>query len=116
MKPYNSGKKRMALWPTSRDGKVLKERHVWANMHTRCGNHGVDDNPKNKSYAVDESSVCEEWFDYQNFAAWWNTQEYRQDVWCLDKDILVRGNKLYSPETCCFVPPEVNILFINKQN
>ena len=31
--------------------------------------------------------------------------------WCLDKDILVKGNKVYSPETCCFVPNEINILF-----
>ena len=30
--------------------------------------------------------------------------------WCLDKDILQKGNKLYSKETCCFVPAEVNLL------
>lgn len=29
----------------------------------------------------------------------------------LDKDILVKGNKVYSPETCCFVPKEVNSFF-----
>ena len=29
----------------------------------------------------------------------------------MDKDILVKGNKVYSPETCCFVPSEVNLLF-----
>ena len=33
--------------------------------------------------------------------------------WELDKDILIKGNKVYSPETCCFVPQEINCLFTN---
>ena len=32
--------------------------------------------------------------------------------WELDKDIIVKGNKLYSKDTCCFVPAEVNSLLI----
>jgi len=34
--------------------------------------------------------------------------------WALDKDILQKGNKLYSKETCCFVPAEVNNLLIKS--
>jgi len=34
----------------------------------------------------------------------------------LDKDILVKGNKVYSPETCCFVPVEINILLIKNNS
>lgn len=31
-------------------------------------------------------------------------------VYCLDKDILVPGNKVYSPEQCCFVPNSLNMV------
>jgi len=36
--------------------------------------------------------------------------------WALDKDILQKGNKLYSKDTCCFVPQEVNSLLIKRDN
>lgn len=32
-------------------------------------------------------------------------------MWAIDKDILVKGNRIYSPSTCCLVPPNVNLLF-----
>lgn len=68
------------------------------------------------------TTVCDEWHNFQNFAAWCETQKFfnAKDVkgnsYHLDKDILVKGNKVYSPETCCFVPAELNGLVIsNKQ-
>ena len=62
-------------------------------------------------------TVCEEWHNFQNFQnfkAWfdkWNVEGYE-----LDKDILFKGNTVYSPETCCFVPAVINSLFINAKN
>jgi hypothetical protein len=61
-------------------------------------------------------TVCEEWHNFQNFAQCFE-ENYNPEYmhgWHLDKDILVKGNKVYSPETCCFVPHEVNTLFTKK--
>ena len=35
---------------------------------------------------------------------------------CLDKDILVKHNKIYSSETCVYVPETINTLFVKRQN
>ena len=35
---------------------------------------------------------------------------------CLDKDILYKGNKIYSRETCIFVPERINLLFTKRDN
>jgi hypothetical protein len=54
-------------------------------------------------------SVADDWHNFQNFAQWFyenNTESFE-----LDKDILLKENKIYSPKTCCFVPSEVNVLF-----
>ena len=40
---------------------------------------------------------------------------FGNEGWHLDKDILVKGNKVYSPETCCFVPVELNSLLVNSR-
>ena len=32
----------------------------------------------------------------------------------LDKDIKIEGNKIYSPETCMFIPKEINVVFSHK--
>lgn len=59
-------------------------------------------------------TVCEEWESFQNFTRWFYTAYDYTTMnvkWCLDKDILIKGNKIYSPETCCFVPNCINVLF-----
>lgn len=65
-------------------------------------------------------SVNSEFEGFHHFAEWCQTQNgyHGHDGnkrWCLDKDILVRGNKTYSPETCAFIPEFVNTLFVNKK-
>lgn len=82
----------------------------WRGMIRRC----YDDNYiKDKtSYAI--CSVCDEWLDYENFKRWFYdpANGYREG-YQLDKDIILKGNKVYSPDTCCFVPPEINTMILS---
>lgn len=63
-----------------------------------------------------DCEVCEEWLNFQNFATWYIDNYYvvENQTMCLDKDILYKGNKIYSPDTCIFVPQEINTLFVKR--
>ena len=56
--------------------------------------------------------VCDEWLCYANFKKWYENNVYNiEDKLELDKDILIKGNKIYSPNNCIFVPKIINSLF-----
>lgn len=89
-----------------------KEYSAWNNMLRRC----FDDNFKEKHSTYKDTTCCEEWLYYENFYEWLHKQEnfdkwLNGKRWGVDKDILVKGNKIYSPDTCCLVPQNVNKLF-----
>ena len=58
-------------------------------------------------------TVCDEWLRLSGFVPFWEAN-YRPK-YELEKDILVKGNKVYGPDTCCFVPRRINILFTNRK-
>lgn len=94
------------------NGIVLKEYKLWSSMLQRC----YDDELK-KKYPSYQYCTTEECFNFfTNFKIWCNKQigfsskDGSGSYFALDKDILVKGNKVYSPETCCFVPNEINNL------
>lgn len=80
---------------------------AWDAMLARC--YGVNKNTYSRYGAVGVS-VCEDWHTFQNYAVWYNSQ-YKEEGWHVDKDILIEGNKIYSPDTCVLVPSEVNSFF-----
>lgn len=86
------------------NNKRTPTSNTWKNMLQRCY-RGSKTHP---SYG--EVTVVNSWHDFQIFAKWF--EENYTKGWHLDKDILVKGNKVYSPENCAFVPPEINYLFI----
>lgn len=81
----------------------------WRNMLMRC----YDEKTLKKQPYYRGCSVCEEWHVYSNFKKWFDTNHV--EGWHLDKDILVKGNRVYSPQTCCFVPPQINSLIVNRR-
>ena len=82
----------------------------WYNMLMRC----YDPYFINKEPSYADCFVCEDWHNFQNFGKWFeeNIYECNNEKMHLDKDILVKGNKIYSPENCVFVTNRINILFI----
>lgn len=89
------------------DGSLLLPYRIWYDMIRRCYDLKYEQNKK--SYT--ECYVCEEWKYFSNFKTWFDAHknEYANE-YQLDKDILCKGNKVYSPQTCCFVPNEINSL------
>ena len=81
----------------------------WLSMLKRCYSEKHQEN--HSSYK--ECEVCKEWHNYQNFAKWYEKNYYNcnDEIMQLDKDILCKGNKIYSPQTCIFTPQSINKIF-----
>lgn len=73
----------------------------WSKMLERCFSV-----KRKERFPNSFSTVCDDWLLFSNFKRWMETQDWEGKH--LDKDLLVRGNKNYSPETCCFVSAEIN--------
>lgn len=101
--------------PSWKDGKVIKEYAAWKRILQRC----VDDHYQKFQPTYKECMVCKEWLYYPNFYEWLHAQPnfdkwFTKNRWAIDKDILMKGNKIYSPEYCCIVPQSVNSLFVKR--
>lgn len=83
-------------------------------MFARC----YDEKQLNKRPSYYEVTICKEWHNFQNFAKWYEDNYYavKDEVISLDKDILFKGNKVYSPNTCIFVTRYINSLFTTRKN
>lgn len=80
----------------------------WRDMMNRCYNKKFHE--RQPQYIG--CTVCEEWHNYSNFKMWYEKNKYGTESLDLDKDILFKGNTIYSPETCCIVPHFINTLFL----
>lgn len=61
-----------------------------------------------------DCSIDKRWHNFQVFADWY--YKNNKPGWALDKDILVKGNKIYGPDTCCYVPKFINTLFVLQKS
>lgn len=77
--------------------------NVWETMIKRC----YDKEYQKKIPWYSDCKVCDEWLVFSNFYRWAKGKYFKGSA--IDKDILSEVNKkLYSPQTCCFIPKEVN--------
>ena len=94
---------------TTLNGKITKEYTLWHDMLKRC---------YSKPYLEDRPtyigcSVSDNFKYYHLFHVWCQTQiGFNNTGYQLDKDLLIKGNKLYSEDTCVFIPKELNALLI----
>lgn len=80
----------------------LKYYSSWHHMLSRCYT-------KHYGKTYEDCFVHESWHSFENFVNWCKINYI--DGYELDKDLLVNGNKMYGPETCCFIPKAINNLF-----
>lgn len=98
------------------DGKHTKEGSLWYNMMMRCYSTSYLE----KTPTYEGCEVCDRWLYFQNFCE--DIQKLEgYDLWLsssteyvLDKDYKVKGNKLYSPETCMFISNSLNTIISNE--
>lgn len=89
---------------------------LWCGLTQRCKGEATQ---RNSPSYVGCKNIFE---DFQHFAEWCQDQigytnhDDGGRPWQLDKDILVKGNKTYSAETCCFVPKALNTLLEKRAN
>lgn len=91
-------------------GSRVWQLELWRGMLKRCFSKHT--HIKNPTYV--DVTVCDEWLSFGNFLEWLNKEvgyKGKPIGFELDKDILAIGNKVYSEDTCCFVPPQINSLF-----
>lgn len=103
---YNSKREHRA----SANGKITPSYKKWRAMMQRC--YDQEYHERQPTYIGCYITEC--WHDFQDFADWYKNNPYYGLGYSLDKDLLIPNNKKYSPNTCCFVPQELNNLIVDN--
>ena len=112
---FGVGPYRAKYGSAAKGARSSVEYNTWQNMLQRCY---YDKCISRVSY--NSVSVCNEWHNFQNFAEWYCSKAkiFKGNVvgrLHVDKDIISKGtSSVYSPETCCLIPQEINAFFIGQ--
>ena len=94
------------------DGVKTKEYALWYGMLARC----YSDAFKKKNPTYEGCEASENFKSYEHFYEWCHKQiGFGNKGWHLDKDLLIKGNKVYSEDSCIFIPKEVNTLLTKSE-
>ena len=106
---YGVGYLGEGIYKVKDNNKTTVEYEEWRGMIRRC----YDAYLINKYPTYIDCTVADTFLCFQNYARWREDNYYQvpNDKMCLDKDILYKGNKIYAPTKCTFVPNRINVLF-----
>ena len=104
-----------AKYPSKINGVTTKEYGLWKRMLERC----YSDVYKKKHPTYEGCEVSDKFKSYEYFYEWCNKQigfdnDGNGNPFHLDKDLLVKGNKVYSEDSCVFIPHEINSLLVKS--
>ena len=99
-------------YKTRENGKLKREFKIWYHMLERC----YDPKVHEREPTYEGCTVEDYLLNFQHMGEWIDDNYYEipGEKMCLDKDILYKGNKIYSRKTCIFVPERINLLFVKR--
>ena len=98
-------------YPSKVNGIQTKEYNLWNHMLQRC----YSDTCKKKQPTYEGCEVSDKFKSYEYFYEWCQNQiGFNNKDWQLDKDLLIKGNKVYSEDSCIFIPQEINSLLTKR--
>lgn len=97
---------------TREGGEASKTYIIWRNMIHRCYSKVTQEKqPTYKGCEVSDYFKC-----YKNFYDWYvNQQGCGEEDWALDKDLLLKSDKMYSENHCVLLPREINTALISAK-
>ena len=93
------------------NGVLTKEYTLWNNMLERC----YSDSFKKRRPTYEGCEVSSKFKSYEYFYDWCHNQiGFDNEDWHLDKDLLIKGNKVYNENTSVFIPQEINSMLVKS--
>ena len=101
-----------AKYPITINGVQTKEYMLWYSMLGRCYSKSF----KKKQPTYEGCEVSDNFKSFGYFYEWCQNQiGFGNEGWHLDKDLLVKGNKVYDENTCIFIPSEINLVLVKRE-